>query len=762
MSFNLLRNSRIFFTTAVGAVSGKVNITGTTIVGGNDAAPPITASNTRELQVLDNFSFSQSTTSDTITLNEAGPVPTRGQRQFNTALNTVEFSMTTYLRPYRDNLILQNVFIDDASGKISFDTLKTPLPVGTEIIVSGVPEAGATGSIDGYNPLARTNSYRIQPADAALGITAPTVDDCYIGPGLSTNIGSTEGLIFKVANVKDVTKAEESCLWNAMFGPGPENGAVGAGTLVVSTSVKTVTGVGTNFTANNFPPGTKLYTAPAVNNPGTFIGTVASVDSPTQLTLRENSLVAAATPGTDYRYYGGAWQDGTYSNPADVVLENSNVHNLQKFGMIIIMDTQAYILDDCCLNQAQIDFGLDAISQVNWSGMAKNLRQVNIPFVRDANNSLEFQGHPTTLSYFSPKVVTAPFLANKLTICDLGKELAPGSIAMSTLTAGAGYNGPTLIYFQAPFGAHTNPVTTVPTGRNYGDDSANGFVANGGKIAVTTMTSAGLVTPVAWAPDTVNLNTYVSYTNYQGTTNWYKVIDAIDAASGPAPYSLGSQPPSHTEGTEESGEVVLEWVGRSAKAVTVMRLTGVSSYDINGVTFTDAGAGYTVAPSVLIIPVAGGAAPTTAATATTTLTPVYSIPLTGGSITISNNITYLTPALIGVVNEPVFSFTGTRSISGTLNAYLRTGALKTTQLMSELLEGKSYDVNPRYDITVQIGGSGNTNHVDFNIPAAVLQVPTIGADPVVSTSINFTGQSSIGGQFDLTQCNELTIKYYAV
>lgn len=758
MSFNLLRNSRIFFTTAVGAVSGKVNITGTTIVGGNDAAPPITASNTRELQVLDNFSFSQSTTSDTITLNEAGPVPTRGQRQFNTALNTVEFSMTTYLRPYRDNLVLQNVLIDNTTGKISFTAIKTPLPVGTEIIVSGVPApAIGAGSIAGYNPLVRTNSYRVQPADVALGITAPTVTDCFIGPGLATVAGTTDGMTFKVANVKDVTKAEESCLWNAMFGPGPENGAKGTGTLVLSTSIKTVTGIGTNFTSNDFPPGTKLYTAPLLNNPGTFIGVVASVDSPTQLTLRENSLVPAAAPGTDYRYYGGAWQDGTYGNPADVILENSNVHNLQKFGMIIIMDTQAYILDDCCLNQAQIDFGLDAISQVNWSGMAKNLRQVDIPFVRDSNTSLEFQGYPTTLSYFSPKVVTAPFLANKLTICDLGKELAPGSIAMSTLTAGAGYNSPTLIYFQAPFGAHTNPVTTV--NGNFGDTTANGFIHKGGKIAVTTMTTGGLVTPVAWTPATVALNDYISYTNYQGTTNWYKVIDTVDG--GTAPFILGGQPPSHTEGTEESGEVVLEWVGRSARAVTVMRITGINLYDINGVTFTDAGAGYTVAPTVLITPIAGGTV-VTAATATTTLSPVYSIPLTGGSITISNNITYLTPALIGVVNEPVFSFTGTRSVSGTLNAYLRTGALKTTQLMAELLEGKSYDVNPRYDITVQIGGSGNTNHVDFNIPAAVLQVPTIGADPVVSTSINFTGQSSVGGQFDLTQCNELTIKYYAV
>lgn len=736
MSFNLLRNSRIFFTTAVGAVSGKVNITGTAIAGGNDASPAMTASNTRELQVLDNFAFSQSTTSDTITLNEAGPVPVRGQRQFNTSLNTVEFSMTTYLRPYRDNLTLTNVILD-VNGKLTFDPIITPLPVGTEIIVSGVPQPTATGSITGYNPLARVQSYRVQPFDAALGYTAPTTTTCYIGPNLTTIAGSTDGLVFKVANIKNVTKAEESCLWNAMFGPGVENGATGTGTITASTSNKIVTNSGSNFSTNITPPGTKLYSAPALptGQPGAFIGTISSVDSATQVTLRENALTAVT--GAAWRYYGGAWADGTYDNPAEVVLENSNVHTLQKFGLIILMDTQAYVIDDCCLNQAQIDFGLDAIAQVNWSGMAKGLRQVNLPFVRDANNSLEFQGYGTTLSYYTPKVVTAPFLANKLTICDLGKEIAPGSIAIATLTSGAGYNSPVTVTFQKPFGAASVQPTTVV---------AQAYAASGG---------------TAWSTGAVAINDYVEWTDAAGSTHYYKVIDSV--VGGVAPFTLGGVAPSHLEGTEESGEVVLEYAGRLAKAVGVMRLvTAPSTYDVNGITMVDAGAGYSAAPTVTIAPLGGGAAPGVAATATTTLTPVYSIPLTGGSITISNNITYLTPALIGVVNEPVFSFTGTRSISGTLNAYLRTGVLKTTGLMAEMLEGKSYDVNPRYDITIQIGGSGNTNHVDFNIPAAVLQVPTIGADPVVSTSINFTGQSSNAGQFDLTQCNELTIKYNAV
>ena len=70
MSFNLLRNSRVFFTTAVGT-SGS----GLGVIGGT-GAPAISTGNTREIQVLDGFGFSQNTTSETVTLNETGAAPT--------------------------------------------------------------------------------------------------------------------------------------------------------------------------------------------------------------------------------------------------------------------------------------------------------------------------------------------------------------------------------------------------------------------------------------------------------------------------------------------------------------------------------------------------------------------------------------------------------------------------------------------------------------------------------------------------------------
>lgn len=372
MSFNLIRNSRVFFTTNVDAGTGVVASTG------------FTTSNTREIQVLDGFSFSQNTTQETVTLNEAGATPVRGQRSFNTSLDPADFSFTTYMRP----------------------------------------------------------------ADAGTNITC-----------------------------------EESVLWNAMFS--------------------------------------------------------------------DNAI------GTE----GAAWTDG--EDAGTCVVTNSDTHQLQKFGMIITIDTTTFIIDNCVLNTATIDFGLDAIASIQWAGQGGVLRQIATPTL-SGTTTVSFTGSLTGSA--QGKNTTAPYIANKL----------------STVTLDAG---------------------------------------------------------------------------------------------------IGS----------------------------------------------------------------GGTA--------------YTLALTGGSLTISNNVTYLTPANLAVVNKPVTYFTSTRAISGSLNAYLRTGSGNTADLMAQMLAASSSDVNPAYYLKIAVGGSANVTHVDFTMPAVVLSIPAVNAEQVVSTTINFTAQGSASGAFDIGVANELTVDY---
>ncbi len=60
--------------------------------------------NTFEIGILDGFSFSQATGTQNVTLNEAGTSPQRGQNIFNTSLEPVDWSFTTYIRPRIDDL----------------------------------------------------------------------------------------------------------------------------------------------------------------------------------------------------------------------------------------------------------------------------------------------------------------------------------------------------------------------------------------------------------------------------------------------------------------------------------------------------------------------------------------------------------------------------------------------------------------------------------------------------------------------------------
>jgi hypothetical protein len=428
MAFNLIRNSRVFYTSNVDTTTGAVKSSG------------FTTANTREIQVLEGFSFSQNTTSETVTLNEAGAAPVRGQRSFNTALDPADFSFTTYMRPQ----------------------------------------------------------------DGGTNITA-----------------------------------EECVLWNAMFSAtevGTVGSVVNAGSFVV----------GQNYTIVSDDNG-----AGGATTSFTSIGASANT-----VGTRFTATGAGTGTGTA-RVTSQAWVDGPVT--ANLIVANSDKHQLLPFGMIIVVDETTFVIDNCVLNTATIDFGLDAIASVQWAGQGGTLRQITSPTIGTGTLSGSVSGN------FLQKVTTCPYIANKLSIV--------------TLDDGIG---------------------------------------------------------------------------------------------------------------------------------------------------------------------AGGTA--------------YTVPITGGSLTISNNVTYLTPANLATVNKPVTYFTSTRAISGSLNAYLRTGTGFTADLMQTMLNNSATAVSPAFYMNISIGGTGTTK-VDFTMPAVVLTIPTVNAEQVVSTTINFTAQGSTSSAFDIGAANELSITY---
>ena len=85
----------------------------------------------------------------------------------------------------------------------------------------------------------------------------------------------------------------------------------------------------------------------------------------------------------------------------------------------------------------------------------------------------------------------------------------------------------------------------------------------------------------------------------------------------------------------------------------------------------------------------------------------YSVVLTGGNITIENNLTYLTPETLGSVNQPLGHVMGTRSVSGNFTCYLNNVADGSMDLLEDLHEATDIITNS-FDMTFSIGGgSGN-------------------------------------------------------
>ena len=143
----------------------------------------------------------------------------------------------------------------------------------------------------------------------------------------------------------------------------------------------------------------------------------------------------------------------------------------------------------------------------------------------------------------------------------------------------------------------------------------------------------------------------------------------------------------------------------------------------------------------------------------------YDITLTGGSITFTNNIEYVTPSVMGIVNQPLGHYTGARTISGNLTCYLDGTSGRSADLFEDLAESSTFDVVNFFGLTIKLGGASAPS-AQFVIPAAHLEIPTHAVDEVIGMEINFHALPTAGSSGSFTQsisaANEATIKYIGI
>jgi hypothetical protein len=131
----------------------------------------------------------------------------------------------------------------------------------------------------------------------------------------------------------------------------------------------------------------------------------------------------------------------------------------------------------------------------------------------------------------------------------------------------------------------------------------------------------------------------------------------------------------------------------------------------------------------------------------------YVFPLTGGNITIDNGITYVTAEELGKINTPIDHQVGTRAISGNFTCYLDSTTLRSKDMYDDILA----DINSAdpettniFNIDLKIGGAA-APFVQFSIPTAHLELPSIDTADVMGITVNFTAlETDFGGEDEMT------------
>jgi len=368
----------------------------------------------------------------------------------------------------------------------------------------------------------------------------------------------------------------------------------------------------------------------------------------------------------------GAGPAGTNARPGasymQVDFEGSNVHELLKLFLYFKLGNVTYLVRNAYINTAEIDFSIDGIAQITWSGQGTDIVETSEPDSWAAGVD------------YAPEVTSAQFIKNKLSTMYLAKA-------------------------------------TGTTSGSWTVDYNNSLLATAAHTLDGTSTYTATVTVDGGAVQNISINSLT----FTGTTV-QDVVDEINAQLEDAVVSV------------ESGNIKVESAtsGSTSTVLVVDGATGLFA-EIDTANFTSIGA----------------------ATAGTGTLKNYNIAITGGSISIDNGITFLTPEELGKVNIPIGAFTGTRAISGNVSAYLNTGASSSGGLLSDLVSATD-TVTHEFQLTLSMGGCNSAPRVDFIMNHAHLVIPSINVQDVISTDINFTALAQ-----DIDKTDELVVKYYA-
>jgi hypothetical protein len=140
------------------------------------------------------------------------------------------------------------------------------------------------------------------------------------------------------------------------------------------------------------------------------------------------------------------------------------------------------------------------------------------------------------------------------------------------------------------------------------------------------------------------------------------------------------------------------------------------------------------------------------------LSDTYNLTLTGGSISLSNNISYVTPEELGIVNIPIGHVTGTRAVSGNFTTYLVKDVNSAIESADFWADAKALTtvVTHSFNMDFAIGGASNTPRLEMSMPYCHIEIPTHSVEDVISMETTFTALGSC-----ISAADELRLTYAA-
>ena len=124
----------------------------------------------------------------------------------------------------------------------------------------------------------------------------------------------------------------------------------------------------------------------------------------------------------------------------------------------------------------------------------------------------------------------------------------------------------------------------------------------------------------------------------------------------------------------------------------------------------------------------------------------YNLALTDLSITISNNINWVSRNRLGKISLPEAHYTGTRTIDGSFSVYLKSGTNGSKDLHTDILTNLENNTEETFDLDISIGNG----IVSISMPNCILSVPSFSIDEVVVLRVDFNAQKTTVSGDELT------------